>query len=172
VPGGAGGRRRQGARAAAGRVAGIESGCVSGASRSRRRSSRQRRSPARVSAQPRLLKNLPVPDPAVTNCLSQGGVRRISGSVRACAVKLYGASCSARQDGGDGGKGGRRLVVGFRLGGRKYVAEYCRPRPGGPIVVQRRAHPGAAISPRRIVRGADHRCAAVSAWWKGDGRLD
>jgi len=45
---------------------------------------------ARVSAQPTLHKNLPVPVRAATSCSFSRGVRRISGSARACAARLYG----------------------------------------------------------------------------------
>jgi hypothetical protein len=134
VPARPGGRRRAAGSVVASRVADIASGCVSGGRRNRPLSKKLPRPSARVSAQPRFWKTLPVPGRAATSCLFPRDAARINGSVRACAVKLYGASSSENR-GGDGGvNAGREVVAGFRLGARKYVAAYCRPLVCGPIV--------------------------------------
>ena len=86
--------------------------------------------------QPTLRKNLLVPVRAATYCSLLRGVRLVNGSVRACAVRLYGASCSARRDGDGGVKGHRGVVAGFRPGARKYVVTYFRPLPCGPRIRQ------------------------------------
>jgi len=126
VPPRSGGRRKGAGSAVAAKVAGTASGCASGGRRSRPLLKRPPRPSARVSAQPMLWKNLPVPGRAATSCSFPRGAVRISGSARACAVRLYGESSSARRGGGDGVNGGRGVAVGL-----KYVAAYCRPLPAG-----------------------------------------
>lgn len=130
-----GGRRRVAASAVVSRVAGIASGYASGGKRNRPLPSSSRGRSARVSAQPRRRKNLLVPGRAATSCSFPRGARRISGSVRAYAVRLYGESSSVRRGGDDGANRGHGVAAGFRPGARKYVAAYCRPLTYGPIVV-------------------------------------
>ena len=126
-----GGRPRAGGSVAVNRVVGIGSVSASGGRRNRR----PPRTRARVSAQPRLEKEFPAAVRAATSCSFRRGVARTSGSVHACAVRLYGASCSARRGGGDGVNGDRGVGVGFHPGARKYVATHCRSLGSGPIVV-------------------------------------
>ena len=154
VPTRPGGRRRVAASAAVNRVAGIASGSASGGRRNRPLPRKPRRRSARVSAQPRLRKNLLVPVRAVTSCSFPRGVVPISGSVRAYAVRLYGESSSVRR-GGDGGVNGvRGVVAGFRPGARKYVAAYCRSLACGPIVVPLLRRICGSNSPKRMVSGS------------------
>ena len=154
VPTRPGGRRRAAGSAAVNRVAAIGSGSASGGRRSKPLPRKPPRPSARVSAQPTLRKNLLVPVRAATSCSFLRGVRLVNGSVRACAVRLYGESCSARRGGDDGVKGGRRVVAGFRPGGRKYVAAYFRPLPCGPRIVPSLRRVAAAILPKRTMSGS------------------
>ena len=152
VPARPGGRRKGAGSAVAARVAGIGSGYVSGGTRQPLK--RPPRASARVSAQPRVWKNLPVPGRDATSCLFPRGAARISGSVRACAVRLYGACSSARPGGGGGVNGGRAVGGGFHRGARKYVVAHCRSLAFGPIVADSAVAIAAAILQESVVRGS------------------
>ena len=132
VPIRSGGRRKAAGSAAVNRASAIGSMSANGGMPSTslppHRPLRRR---ARASAQPTLRKHLLVPAQAATCCSSPCGVGLVNTTVRACAVKLYGAFCSAKR-GGDGGvKGGRPVAVGFHPGGTKYVVPYFKPTPVG-----------------------------------------
>ena len=154
VPARPGGRRRVAGSAAVSRVAGIGSGSASGGRRSRPLPRKPPRRSARVSAQPMLRKNLLVPVRAATSCSFPRGVRLINDSVRACAVRLYGESSSARRDGDGGVKAVRGVAAGFRPGARKYVVAYCRPLPCGPRIVPSLRRDCGSNSPKRTMSGS------------------